>query len=223
MIEQIETRYGTMFIPDTDTGQYWWLKNIGASPEDAYIEEVCGLLRCLPPGIAVDVGANFGCWTLPLADCAIAVDAFEPQPGVFKLLVDTIAANDLHHVNPHHFALGDKYDMVTVPDLDLDFGTNFGGAEVGGAWEGPMASVPMITLDGALCGGKRPISFIKIDVEGSEQRVLAGARQVIARWRPVLFVEALHPRTDTNALAKQIIDMGYAIEARLDNFLGVPL
>ena len=27
-----------MFVPNTDRGQYWWLFNIGASPEDEFID-----------------------------------------------------------------------------------------------------------------------------------------------------------------------------------------
>ena len=38
---------------------------------------------------------------------------------------------------------------------------------------------------------KGAISFFKIDVEGMELEVLAGAEQIISRWRPTIAVEVI--------------------------------
>jgi FkbM family methyltransferase len=54
--------------------------------------------------------------------------------------------------------------------------------------------VPSVTLDTALDGA--PITFIKIDVEGFERNVLLGAKNIIARCRPVLAVSAYHMLDD---------------------------
>jgi hypothetical protein len=47
------------------------------------------------------------------------------------------------------------------------------------------------TLDAALANSD--VGFIKIDVEGAEHSVLVGGRQLIARCRPVVLVEANTP------------------------------
>src|SRR5262245_45854872 len=106
MIAELQTRYGTMFVPDTDAGQYWWLANTGASPEDGLIEEICNLLEERPKATAVDVGANFGCWTLPLSQHAHSVLAIEPQTGCVKLLRQSLAASAIRNVRLY-FAAAD--------------------------------------------------------------------------------------------------------------------
>lgn len=218
MIRELETIYGRMFVPETDDGQYSWLLNTGAAPDDDCIEECCGLvqLEC-----AVDVGASFGTWTLALAKRACRVVAYEPQPQVFGLLKTAVGANNLHHVQVHNAAVGDNAGTVMIPDLDLDTGVSFGSVSLLLPFIGPRAEVPMVILDDTLAGEQ--VSFIKIDVEGYEDKVLAGATRVIRRCRPVLFFEMDHPRSDADRLRKQVEQMGYMIDKRHNNFLAMPL
>ena len=72
MIHELKTRYGTMFVPDTETAQYGWLSSSGASDEDEDICMVIDLLKERPRGFVVDAGASFGCWTLAMAPYANA-------------------------------------------------------------------------------------------------------------------------------------------------------
>lgn len=227
MIEQIETRYGTMFVPDTDNGQYWWLKTTGASPEDEMIEAVCALLDERPRGVAIDVGANFGCWSLPLALHASVVVAFEPQRCVFDLLVRTVEANAELKIVPMQTALGPKKGRIKVPDVSLDDTTNFGGVSLGiphsehpGA---PMYDVNVEALDDILYGTTH-VSFIKVDCEGAELGIFRGAERTIRRWKPIIIAEADHPLTDTQELGAFIESLGYNVEIFQDNnFIGMPL
>ncbi|MBM7173077.1 FkbM family methyltransferase, partial [Streptomyces sp. G44] len=46
--------------------------------------------------------------------------------------------------------------------------------------------VPCLTLDGL---GLRDVGFVKIDVDGNELPVLRGARELLTRDRPALFIE----------------------------------
>ena len=218
MIRELATNYGTMFVPDTDDGQYSWLLNSGGSPEDNFIEEVCGLFK---GGCAVDVGANFGCWTLPLASHAAEVVAYEPQPKVFDMLLQSITANLIENIYPRNWAVGDQRGQVMIPDLDIEIARNFGGIGLIDMHGGPFAQVPMVTLDWHL--KHRPVSFIKIDVEGYEHKVIKGAAEVIRRCRPVLFVEMDHPHTDGTALRLEIEAMGYVTDKRQGNYLCMPL
>ncbi len=77
-------------------------------------------------------------------------------------------------------------------------------------------SVQTVTLDAFLavhpCAHER-VTLIKMDVEGHEAAVLAGGRQTIARWRPLLFVEVLPP-ADAAALTRFLVE---------DNYVDVPL
>lgn len=216
-----------MFIPSTDIAQYWWLKTIGASAEDEYIEMVCSILKERQKGIAIDVGANFGCWTLPIGMCATRVMCFEPQRPIFNLLRKTVAANPSIAAECHNLAVGDAPGVISVPILDLDAAANFGGVTLGiEHHEQPnakMEDVRVVALDDLVFLSEETVSFIKADVEGFEPAVLRGAHNVISRYRPLLFVEAVHRFTDTDALKQQIENMGYATSAHGPNLLGIPL
>ena len=227
MIEELQTRYGTMFVPDTDAGQYYWLKNTGASPEDEHIEEVCAMLDGRPRGVAVDCGANFGCWTLPLARHTAGVIAVEPQGFVFGLLVRTMRANPELKIWPWRVALGPEAGVARFPDVDPDKATNFGGVSQNIAHseqpDAPMVDVAVATVDSIVPAADH-VSFIKADVEGAELGLFRGAVKTIERCRPIIFAEADHPLTDTKALGKFIESLGYNIELVKDNnFLGMPL
>lgn len=224
MIEELDTRYGRMFVPSTDTGQYWWLKHTGASPEDEMIEMVCDLLDERPKGIAIDCGANFGCWTLALAPHATQVIAFEPQPGVASLLRRSIEASLFPNIHLFDIALGFEEGWAEVPVLDLDSDSNFGGVELNrNDWGADqIIQVDVRCLDDVVQDG--PISFIKADVEGGELDLLKGAERLILKWKPIIICECDHPRTNTEALGKYIESLGYNVEIAQDNnFIGMPV
>lgn len=234
MIEKLETRYGTMFVPDTDNGQYWWLKTTGASPEDEMIELVCDMLRQqLGNGISIDCGANFGCWSLALAKVS-SVHAFEPQRVIWEILCDTIGANPGVDINAWYHALGDEEGTTYFPLVDVNKTTNFGGISEKVAHpeqpDAPLIPVGVMRLDD-IFGEKyqppatiKPIRFIKIDCEGAEERILRGAIETIKRWKPIMVIEADHPLTDTNALGNQIQSFGYNVEILQDNnFIAMPV
>jgi FkbM family methyltransferase len=225
MIEKLRTNYGTMFVPSTDSGQYWWLANTGASPEDEFITAICEMLKQRPTGTAVDVGANFGCWTLPMAACAHSVLAIEPQKCCADLLLQSLEANAIKNVRVLNIAAGARPGRVKIPALDLDESSNFGGVSVAIPHheqpDAPMTEVSVTRIDHLVT--HEAVAFIKVDVEGFESNVLTGARETIMRCRPILFVENDHELTDKDALRNQIERMNYATDVRAGNYLGLPL
>ena len=220
MIQELQTRYGTMFVPDTDSGQYWWLANIAASPEDEFIEKVCELLDERPKGIAIDVGANFGCWTLPLSKHATHVLAFEPQKCCRDLIVRSANANAFKNITVWTMAVGDKEGAVLVPYLDIETSSNFGGVSLLSPCDAGYL-VPLVSIDSRSFPER--VTFIKIDVEGGELAVLRGARNLIATDRPMLMLEMDHPLTDLVALQQWLTDANYAFDQYGPNYLCMPL
>ncbi len=142
------------------------------------------LLRSLlAPGMRVaDAGGNLGYYALLLA-AAVApagtVHTFEPEPSNRALLERTVADNGLAVVRVHAVALGAEDGTAC-----LEPGINGQVSD-----HGPIR-VPLRRLDELFPEG---VDFLKIDVDGYEGQVLAGARQLLARFHPVLFLE-LHPR-----------------------------
>jgi FkbM family methyltransferase len=149
------------------------------------LEPEMGILEHLvaPDGVAVDVGANNGLYTYSLVSLCTHVHAFEPLP----MCQEVIAAWGHERVTLHRVALSDHQG-----ELELRIPLIDGVPSTGWATFGPLdcehqnISVPVMPLD-ALDLDR--VSFVKIDVEGHESSVIAGARATLERDRPVLLVE----------------------------------
>ena len=141
----------------------------------------------VPPGCtAIDVGANKGIYTLALSALAGQVHAFEPNPLMVARLGKGLPAN----VRLHHLALSDRAGKATLAVPRTSKGRL---GHVGGSLRADKAgtntekfSVQSERLDTFDIHG---LGFIKIDVEGFEEQVLAGATGTLARERPVIQIE----------------------------------
>lgn len=110
------------------------------------------------------------------------VVAVEPESVNFSELTRRIAASGLETQIVAHRAVADRESGEVL----LAVNRNHPGDHKIGA-EG-VATVA-VTVDQLARAEDRPVSLIKIDVQGAEMCVLAGAEAVLARDRPVLFVE----------------------------------
>ncbi len=150
--------------------------------------ELATMFQILEPGhLVIDVGANIGTHTIPLAKKvteAGLVLAFEPQRQVFGYLAANVSLNNLLHVVTYQQALGSSPGQVRIPLRDPRLEFNFGGVNVEAAQDGE--SVDVLELDNL---NIERCKLIKIDVEGMERKVIEGAQGTIRRSRPVLFVE----------------------------------
>ena len=149
-------------------------------------------------GIVVEVGANMGIHTVPLARFlqpqGRKLVAFEPQPVVFQQLCANLALNGLMNVTAWPFACGQKQGVVTFPRPDYLKTGNFGGIAVSSATPAACAArveAPCVRLDDML--EEERVGLIKIDVEGFELRVLKGGRALLDRSRPLLYLENDRP------------------------------
>jgi len=152
----------------------------------------------------VDVGANIGAFTIPLARQARRVVAIEPQRLVFQMLCANLALNGICNVQAIHAAAGNVAGQaVLVPVLDPAHGHNFGGLSIEARDSGEkVGTVVLDDLDLDAC------HMIKIDVEGMERQVIQGAGRLIREHRPALYVENDRPEKSP-ALIEAILGMGY--------------
>lgn len=175
---------------------------------------VLGFLR--PGAVAIDIGANLGEWTVPLARAvgvAGRIIAMEPVPRNAAALEATLAANALRQAEVLRSAAGDQDGTVefvvpVVTSARIDTGT----ARIGPARAGHEAlRVPMRSLDSlAAERGLDRLDLIKIDVEGHERQVLDGAAGILGRWRPVLVIETGHEAQGSRAVIHdQLGGLGY--------------
>jgi FkbM family methyltransferase len=160
-----------------------------------------------PTDIAVEVGANIGALTIPMARRCRKVYAFEPHPENYSLLVNNVNANGVTNVKTYPLALGannSSVKMATLAEIDREHGIigDYGGFEVG---KGSI-TVEQQKLDDIILSGR--VAFMKMDCEGSERNVLIGAHKIIARDKPVIYTENDKP-DKIEALIEWLVEHGY--------------
>ena len=161
--------------------------------------------------VALDVGANKGGYTHTLLGLASAVHAFEPNPELIPWL---FRLSDTR-LTIHPVALGNCTGeaLLRVP-FGLNGRPSKQGATLNERTQHRCIEVPtsVCCLDDLDLGD---IGFIKIDVEGFEARVIDGARETIARCRPVMLIEIeeRHTGEPPSVLIERIVALGYACYA----------
>lgn len=173
-----------------------------------YNNEEWALLKELvrPHTFVVEVGANIGSHTVPLAQHAAVVYAFEPQRLVYQALCANLALNQLTNVFAWQCAVSDRPEgRLFMPELDPRKPYNFGAISM---QDKPTSeAVVQLMLDSLRipqCG------LLKIDVEGMELEVLKGAVDLIERFRPYLYVE--NDRAEkSSALIAWLQEKGYTL------------
>lgn len=136
--------------------------------------------------VSLDIGANRGVWAEAMRGCSAAVHAFEPNPKIFRMLRRGLGAG----VTAHPIALAERNGQaeLRIPRGRRGY-SNQGAtlsAEKIGATEHRTVMVEARRLDDMELG---PVGLIKIDVEGFELSVIAGAAETLRRHRPNLVIE----------------------------------
>lgn len=144
-------------------------------------DEVMDVLgaRIRKDDVVFDIGAYHGVWALILARNAREVVAFEPNPGTFQVLRETIAVNRARNVFASPVAVG-----AVSGSADF-FGTGSGASLRQGEHRASRSRVSVETLDTFVQDRGSMPDVIKIDVEGAEHQVLTGARRCLAHARLV--------------------------------------
>lgn len=141
-----------------------------------------------PHEVLVDIGANVGMYTVWAAKTrGTRVYAFEPEAQNYALLNRNIQLNGLgNQVKAYCVALSDEagYSELHLSDLRVGGSCHSLGARVDFAHQ-PMHPVfsqgcVAARLDDLVAAGVVPQPhYIKIDVDGFEPKVVAGARDVL--------------------------------------------
>jgi FkbM family methyltransferase len=144
-----------------------------------YEPQTSRLVRSLvtPQSLVVDVGANIGWFTLLTARHARGVWAIEPEPANVSLLRRSIDANDLRNVVVRQAAAGDRDGTTSLWLTGAGAGLHSIARQVGPT----KIDVPCERLDTLF--PEATVDLLKVDVEGAEPEVLAGASRLVGAGR----------------------------------------
>jgi FkbM family methyltransferase len=156
-----------------------------SEPETAHF-----VMKFLKPGMVVwDVGAHIGEYSL-LASRRVGstgrVEAFEPDPGVFAMLVESATLNDLTNVDTHNCAIADMPGTRSFVQLKESSLAHLSPTDDQGT------PVMTTTLDSFRKESEQSPDLVKVDVEGAEMLVLRGAQALLslpAETAPVWVME----------------------------------
>lgn len=183
-----------------------------------YSEAEVRVLRTFlrPANTALDIGANIGDLTLPMARIVGEtgrVYAIESHTSTYHVLCANLALNGLHHVKAINCFAAHSPDVDTAGP----WGKYGFVSEVWGA--------PIIPVDAL---GIETCNLIKIDVDGKELEVLRSADRLIERCRPVLYFEN-DSKPESAAVLEHVLRREYNLywhPAQIfepDNFFGNPV
>jgi FkbM family methyltransferase len=135
--------------------------------------------------VAVDVGAHVGLWAMQMIKNFDIVHCFEPVAQFRECLKSNL---------PSGYSLGDRADYLIHPyalgsaprKVAMKIPTLAGGLDTGGTHVIGDGDIEMRTLDSFVF---QDVDFLKIDAEGYEHHIIAGARETLLRCKPCVIVE----------------------------------
>ncbi len=164
---------------------------------------------CKDKDIVFEVGANIGAHTVSLSKLVKNgfVFAFEPQRMVFQNLCANIALNSLSNVFTFQEAVSDENGKILIPECDFSKVNNFGGINIEDSKRG--TPVNKIKLDNFVNKIDR-LKLLKIDVEGMEIGVIRGAKELIKKFKPIIYVE-----NDRQQHSKNLIELLWSLDYKM--------
>lgn len=140
--------------------------------------------------VVVDIGANIGAFTLPVAKeigAGGSVIAIEASPRIFPYLQRNVTLNGLSNVRLIECAAF-NCDRQTVPFYEASI-DQFGKGSLGSHFQADRVSVITRTLDNLLTEEQiSRVDLIKVDVEGAEAAVFQGAEKLLTGDSPPTIV-----------------------------------
>ncbi len=163
----------------------------------------------------IDAGAHIGLSTLYFKKLypGSEIIAIEPNPHTFRILEKNIAENQLRHVEALPVALSDQSGQETFFMDESDEQWLSTASFIPGAWTGAQQSqesqVQTTLLSLFL---DKPVDFLKMDIEGAEQKVLMAIPDQIRQIKHMI-VE-FHPVAgqDLEKLLEYLQEHGFTTE-----------
>jgi FkbM family methyltransferase len=168
--------------------------------------------------VAIDCGANCGVHTVEWSRHMFGwgdVIAIEAQEKLYYALCGNIAINNCLNAKAILAAVGGEAKEILVPRPDYLKPASFGSLEIRKGLSGEFigqqvnyekdcVKLPQVTIDGL---DLDRVDLLKVDVEGMEAEVLAGAEETITRHMPQMYIEVL--KSDVEVIKRILKTLGY--------------
>lgn len=160
-----------------------------------------------PGSVVYDLGGHVGFYTL-LASELVGSDGkvfvFEPLPRNLYLLKEHLRLNQVGNVTVIEAAVADKSGMVS-------FNESLNSA-MGHIGKNGKLQVKTVVLDELVSSGEiPPPDYMKIDIEGAETMALSGARSILEKSHPTIFL-ATHGSDIHQACCRLLQSLGYRLQ-----------
>ncbi len=175
--------------------------------------------------IVVEIGAHIGSLTMVYSKLAKTVYAFEPTKESFDLLNKNISLNECKNVISKQVGVGDKIESTKIGWI----GNNNSGATIleggivtnkvldsakGGSTNNIETKIDLINLDVLTLDR---LDYLKIDVEGYEEKVIKGGLNTIRKFKPIIVMECMDDYSKQKPISKvnleskykSLLDLGY--------------
>jgi FkbM family methyltransferase len=179
---------------------------------DFFEDELPFVRQLLQPGQnVIDIGANYGVYTLPMAKKVGAsgrVWAFEPASSTAQFLAQSIAANGFGQVTLEQKAVSSAPGSA---QLALHVHSELRSIVHSPVPPGGSEQVSLVTLDDCMDRYRWvDIDLIKIDAEGEEVNIVKGGRRFFANLAPLVQYELRTNAADMNfELIRNFAAIGY--------------
>ncbi|MBQ5714757.1 MAG: FkbM family methyltransferase [Alistipes sp.] len=161
----------------------------------------------------IDIGANLGYYTCPLADLvgeSGRVYAVEPVPVIFSVLKRNVGKR--RNVELLNYALGEECRAIEMANDSVAsagyFGTGRNFVSEGELSKDAVRFTAQMKRGSELFGGMEKIDFIKCDIEGYERVVLPELRPLIEKFHPTVLVET--DGESRQQMIRMFTELGYS-------------
>lgn len=193
---------------------FFLYRALGLGRRGRALEYVYHLPQLVKKGdTVIDIGANLGYYTCPLADLVGEqgkVYAVEPVPVIFSVLKRNVGKRK--NVELLNYALGEEERAIEMANDSVAavgyFGTGRNFVSEGELSKDAVRFTAQMRRGSELFKGVEKIDFIKCDIEGYERVVLPEMRPLIERHHPMVLVET--DGESRQQIIRMFTELGYS-------------
>jgi FkbM family methyltransferase len=176
----------------------------------------------------VDIGANMGLYTaisMHHLDAGGRIVSFEPFPATFEFLKKNVAANQ---TNGRACPRVDIFNLAATPEpgqmnLRLNPENRADNRLYRGTYQGKLEEWDTVPIEGRPVDdvlaeiGVDEVNFVKIDIQGYEQKAISGFQKTLARSPNVILLSEFWPQGlkeaggDAHAYLQMLKNLGFTL------------